>query len=214
MDKRKSFDLSVYVIIDPEICGGDGLETLVSSVTQGGATFLQLRNKKDSELVIEKQARRIMEVLGDSDVTFVLDDYVDLAAKLGMDGVHIGQEDMDYRRARELIGENKVLGLTAFTRRHYEEIDPQVVDYVGTGPVFSTLTKPDKTVLGIDGFSELVRYAPVPVVGIGGITPENSGDVIRAGASGVAMIRSVVGSDDPKGEVMKFVNAVKGARGG
>ena len=83
----------------------------------------------------------------------------------------LGQEDMDFRIAREIIGEDKVLGLTAFTLEHYEEIDPALVDYVGTGPVFSTLTKPDKRVLGVDGFAKLVAKAPVPVVGIGGITP-------------------------------------------
>lgn len=208
----KSFDLSVYVIIDPEICGDDKLEFVALAALRGGATFLQLRNKKDTQLVVEKQARRIMEVVEGFDAVFVLDDYVELATRLGADGVHVGQDDMNYRRARAIIGEDKILGLTAFTRAHYDDIDPGIVDYVGTGPVFSTLTKPDKKVLGVGGFADLVKHACVPVVGIGGISPDNAGEVIKAGAHGVAMIRSVVGALDVQGAARAFVDAVKGAR--
>ncbi len=222
----RKFDLSVYVIIDPAVCGEDRVEEVTIAALEGGATFLQLRNKHDPDDVVERQAQRIIRVLaGDpsysscssyssySNVRFVIDDRVQLAARLGVDGVHIGQDDMDYRRARGLIGEDKILGLTAFTREHYADIDRNKVDYVGTGAVFPTLTKPDKKVLGIAGFADLVKSAPVPVVGIGGITPDNAGDVIKAGAHGVAMIRAVVAADDPKAETQNFVNAVKGARG-
>ena len=212
MGKRKDFDLSVYVVLDPEICGDERLESVALAAVEGGATFLQLRNKVAPEEVVEEQALRIMEVLADFYVSFVIDDHVDLAARLDADGVHVGQEDMDYRAAREIIGEGKILGLTAFTPEHYEEIDPALVDYVGTGPVFSTLTKPDKRVLGVDGFAKLVAKAPVPVVGIGGITPENAGAVIKAGADGVAMIRAVVGAENPGLAAMEFVQAVEEAR--
>lgn len=212
MSKRNNFDLSVYVVIDPEICGDECLESVVRAAVRGGATFLQLRNKSGSEKEVENQARRIMDVLADSNVVFVLNDYVALAARLDVDGVHVGQEDMDFRAARRMIGEDKVLGLTAFTREHYRVVDSGVVDYVGTGPVFSTLTKPDKTVLGVDGFAALVQCAPVPVVGIGGITPDHAGAVIKAGAQGVAMIRAVVGADDPEEATREFVTAVEEAR--
>lgn len=212
MGKRKTFDLSVYVIIDPEICGDEKVEKVVQAAIEGGATFLQLRNKSDCEAVVEDQARRIVGVLADGDVTFVIDDYVELAAVPGVDGVHVGQEDMGFGEARKIIGEDKILGLTAFTPGHYEALDPTIVDYAGTGPVFSTLTKPDKAVLGVGGFADLVKKAPVPVVGIGGIIPDNAGAVIKAGAQGIAVIRAVVGADDPKEATQNFVNAVKEAR--
>lgn len=215
MSQRKRFDLSVYVIIDPAVCGDDRLEVVTKAALDGGATFLQLRNKHDPENVIEDQVRRIMDVLAKpsySDVTFVIDDYAEIAAKLGVDGVHVGQDDMDYREARKLIGDDKILGLTAFSIQHYEEIDTDTVDYVGTGPVYPTLTKPDKQVLGVDGFAELVKHAPVPVVGIGGVTPKNTGNIIKAGAQGVAMIGAVVGADDPKAVTKDFVRVVKEAR--
>jgi len=215
MSKRDRFDLSVYVIIDPAICGDAHIDEVTRAALDGGATFLQLRNKVDTEDIIEKQARRIMGILTDpayANISFVIDDYVELAVKLDADGVHVGQGDMDFKAARDLIGEDKILGLTAFTHEHYEALDPGVVDYVGTGPIFPTLTKPDKAVLGIEAFTNFVKNPPVPVVGIGGITPKNAGEVIKAGAHGVAMIRAVVGDVDPKAATQDFSTVVKEAR--
>ncbi len=215
MASRRHFDLSVYVIIDPSICGDERVIEVARAALEGGATFLQLRNKHDPDNVVEKQARGIAEVLAASsfsNVGFVIDDRVELAVIPGVDGVHIGQDDMGFKEARKLIGEDKILGLTAFTMEHYKKVDPDMVDYVGTGPVFPTMTKPDKAVLGVDGLAKLVKLAPVPVVGIGGVTPNNAGEVIKAGAQGVAMIRAVVGVDDPKAATREFVNAVMEAR--
>jgi thiamine-phosphate pyrophosphorylase len=215
MGNRAQFDLSVYVIIDPSICGDEQVSEVTRAVLDGGATFVQLRNKKDFDDVVEKQAHRIMDILADSaysNVTFVIDDRTELAARLNVDGVHIGQDDIDYKQARKLIGEDKILGLTAFTYEHYAAVDTSQVDYLGTGPVFPTLTKPDKAVLGLDGFASLAKKAPILVVGLGGITPENAGAVIKAGADGVAMIRAVVGVEDPKKATQEFTRVVKEAR--
>lgn len=209
MLKCEKFDLSVYVIIDPLVCGDERIEDVTRAVLAGGATFLQLRNKVDSLAVVENQARRIMSLLKGVGIPFVLDDYAELAAALDMDGVHIGQDDMSVIKARTLIGEDKILGLTAFTSDHYKAVDPSLVDYLGTGPIYPTLTKPDKAVLGEEGFASLVADAPIPVVGIGGITPDNAGAVIRAGADGVAMIRSVIGAADVCGATRDFVEVVR-----
>ncbi len=216
MGNRRQFDLSVYVIIDPLVCGDERVAEVTKAVLDGGATFLQLRNKLDPDDVVEGQVQRIIDVLASdpvySNVRFVIDDRVELASRLNVDGVHIGQDDMDYKEARDLIGADKILGLTAFSLDHYEAIDPAIVDYVGTGPVFPTQTKPDKVVLGIDEFANLVKQAPVPVVGIGGVEPENAGNIIKAGANGVAMISAVVGAQDPKAATQNFLTAVKEAR--
>ena len=206
---RKSFDLSVYFVADPHVCGGRAIEDVVASAVRGGATMVQLRNKTDSVERIEKQARTIQALLAESAIPFILNDYVALAAEIGADGVHIGQDDMKPAEARKIIGDDKILGLTAFTEEHYKAVNKRIVDYVGTGPVFPTLTKPDKTVLGVDGFAALVNQSPVPVVGIGGITPENAADVIAAGAQGVAMMRGVSEARDPEDAVRGFVAATR-----
>lgn len=209
---RNNFDLSVYFIADSSVCDGRAVEDVVAAALRGGATMVQLRNKDCSRDIVIDEAKRIQGVLADSDVPLIINDYVELAAEIGADGVHIGQDDMSIRDARNIMGDNAILGLTAFTRGHYDKIDADVIDYVGTGPCYSTLTKPDKPVLGVSGLMQLVNNALVPVVGIGGITPENTADVISAGAKGVAMMRAISDAIDPEAAAREFVKSVNRAR--
>lgn len=209
---RHNFDLSVYFISDPSVCGGRAVEQVIAAAVRGGVTMVQLRNKIDPLDVVARQARRIQDVLADSTIPFIINDYVELAADIGADGVHIGQEDVSVKEARRIIGADKILGVTAYTRAHYDVLDPETVDYIGTGPFYATLTKPDKPVLGAKGFSELAIDSPIPVVGIGGITPENAKYVIEAGAQGVAMMRAVSEAYDPEVEAQKFVSMIEVVR--
>ncbi len=209
---RNNFDLSVYFVADPAVCGGRAIEDVVYTAIRGGVTMVQLRNKRDSADIIREQARVVHSILADYRVPFLINDHVEIAAEVGADGVHIGQGDMSPAQAREIIGDDKVLGLTAYTRAHYDVVDTSIVDYLGTGPFFPTLTKPDKPVLGADGFAELIADVSLPVVGIGGITPENAGEVIDAGANGVAMMRGVSEAPDPSIAARKFMFAVARAR--
>ena len=214
MIERPKFDLSVYVIIDPATCNNRQVEEVARQARVGGATMIQLRNKTDDLKVVEQQARAVQHALDGSDIPFILNDHVELAAKINTDGVHIGQDDMSAHEARAMIGADKILGLTAFTDEHYAVIDGDVVDYVGTGPFYPTLTKPDKAVLGAEKFKELIPKSPVPVVGIGGITPQNAHAVITAGADGVAMMRAVTAAEDITQATRDFVRAVERARHG
>jgi thiamine-phosphate pyrophosphorylase len=198
MSYRKTFDLYVYFIADPSVCAGRAVEDVVHQAVLGGATMIQLRDKSGDMDQVERNARAIQKVLSGTGVPFLVNDYVAIAAKIGSDGLHIGQDDIAPREARKIIGEYAILGLTAFAPEHFSALDPAVVDYAGTGPFYGTLTKPDKPVLGADGFAALVKLSPVPVVGIGGITADNAQAVIRAGAKGVAMMRSISEADDPR----------------
>lgn len=214
MSARPKFDLSVYVIIDPATCNNRQVEEVARQARAGGATMIQLRNKSDEMSVVEQQAGAVQHALDGSDIPFILNDHVELAAKINADGVHIGQEDMNPSEARAMIGQDKILGLTAFTDEHYAAIDQSIIDYVGTGPFYPTLTKPDKAVLGAEKFKDLITKAPVPVVGIGGITPQNAPAVMTAGADGVAMMRAVTAAEDITQATRDFVRAVERARHG
>ncbi|MGH1457042.1 MAG: thiamine phosphate synthase [Alphaproteobacteria bacterium] len=209
---RETFDLSVYFVVDPSVCNGREVESVVAAAARGGVTMVQLRNKTDPIDVVERQARVTQDILADSGIPFILNDHVELAAMIGADGVHIGQEDMSAKNARDIIGESAILGVTAYTEAHYAAIDSSVVDYVGTGPFYATKTKPDKAVLGAEGFKNLVYGVPIPVVGIGGVTAENAASVIVAGASGVAMMRSLSEADDVEAVAREFVEKVRGVR--
>jgi thiamine-phosphate pyrophosphorylase len=209
MSFRRSFDLSVYFIADPSVCGGRDVAEVVRMAAEGGATMVQLRDKSGDVSQIEAYARAIQVILKPLNIPFLLNDHVALAAKLKLDGVHIGQDDTSPHEARRIMGQNAIIGLTAFTPDHFAKLDPTIIDYAGTGPFYNTLTKPDKPVLGPEGFSELVKRSPVPVVGIGGITPENASAAITAGAKGVAMMRSISEADDPAFATRRFLKSIK-----
>lgn len=204
MSLRRSFDLSVYFVADASVCGGRSIESVVRAAVKGGATMIQLRNKSGDLNAVEREARAIQEVLFNSDVSFIINDYVALAARIGADGVHIGQGDMPPAKARDIIGQAAILGITAFTPDHFAALDPRMVDYAGTGPCYATLTKPDKPVLTRDDFAKMVKSSLVPVVGIGGITPQNASAVLKAGAKGIAMMRAISEADDPREAAKQF----------
>ena len=137
-----------------------------------------------------------------------MNDYVDVAFAARADGVHLGQGDSSAFDAREKLGGQAIVGQTAFTPEHMAAIDQSVIDYVGTGPFYETKTDKGKPVLGAEKFAELVKLSPVPVVGIGGIKPDNARAVIDAGADGAAFMRSVSEADDVEAAMGKMKEAV------
>lgn len=205
---RQTFDLSVYFVADPQACGGRDVVDVVLAAVKGGATLVQLRNKLDPKPVVAAQAAMLAEMLKSLGVPFLVNDYVDIAHDCGADGAHIGQGDVGAAEARKILGEEAILGLTAFTEDHITAVNPALVDYIGTGPFFPTQTDKGKPVLGAARFAELIARSPVPVVGIGGITPDNAHEVLAAGANGVAMMRSVSEADDPAAAAAQFKNVV------
>ncbi len=209
---REIFDPSVYFIIDPAVCGGEDFIDITRTAVKGGVTLVQLRNKIDGADVIVQQGARLMEMLQPFGTPLIINDYVQIAKNIGAHGVHVGQGDISLAAAREIMGEQAIIGVTAFEEGHMKEIDQDIVDYVGCGPCYPTLTKPDKPVLGLETFSKLALMCPVPIVGIGGITPKNASDVIKAGASGVAMMRSISQAQDPQEAAYEFVSSVAAAR--
>lgn len=209
---RHSFDLSVYLVADPSLCGGRAIVDVVRAALRGGATLLQYRDKVNGDDLVAENALALQRVAREFGVPFLINDHVEIAVRIGADGVHIGQGDMSAAEARARMGAGAIIGVTAFTEGHVAAIDPAVVDYIGTGPFYETLTDKGKPVLGAARFAELVELSPVPVVGIGGITAGTAGAVIEAGADGVAMMRAVSAADDVEAAARAFVGAVDTAR--
>jgi thiamine-phosphate pyrophosphorylase len=155
------------------------------AAVEGGATVVQLRRKGAStdELVAAGAG------LGDLGVTFVVNDDVQTAIRLGADGVHLGQSD---EGAEEALAAGLLLGLSASTRREAAVAEFRGAAYVGAGPVWATPSKPDAAEpIGLQGLEEICQSVSVPVVAIGGVTAANARDCLRAGAAGVAVIRGL-----------------------
>jgi thiamine-phosphate pyrophosphorylase len=205
----KKFDLSVYLVADPSLCNGREIGEVVMAAVCGGVTMVQYRNKSEDMPVIMAEAAMLCELLKPLGVPFLVNDYVDVAFAVGADGVHLGQGDVSVADARAKLGDDVIVGLTAFTAEHMAAIDVDAVDYVGTGPFYVTKTDKGKPVLGADGFKAMAALSPVPVVGIGGITPDNARAVMDAGADGVAMMRSVSAAADVEAAAFAFKGAFK-----
>ncbi len=218
MSFRKQFNISVYFVLDPSLCAGRNYIDVAAAAAAGGASMVQLRDKGAGRDEVVHHANNLKQMAADFGVPFIVNDYVDVALEVDADGVHLGQDDVAPADARKMLGEDKIIGLTAFTEERIEAVDPAIVDYIGLGPFYITQTEKGKSVLGPleaggnGRFEELAALSRVPVVGIGGIRPENAAAVIEAGADGVAMMRSISEAEDPEGAAYAFLNVIAAAR--
>ena len=196
----KKFDLSLYLVLDPDLCSEIGMIETARAAVAGGVTMVQLRDKHSGTAAMIETGRALMAMLAGSGALLVVNDDVDAALVIGADGLHIGQDDINPQRARAMIGPGMILGLSVETEALAAAIDPVLVDYAGVGPVFSTPTKPDhKQPIGYEGLARLVALAPVPSVAIGGLKAAHVGDVLASGAHGLAVVSAICGTVDPQG---------------
>ena len=211
---RLAFDLSLYLVIGPEVTAGRDVTSVALAAVRGGATMVQLRYKAGASEIVES-AREVIEVLRPTGVPVIINDRVDLARSLGAQGAHVGQDDMPPDEARRILGEDAIVGLSITDASQLAGVDPSVVDYLGVGPIFPTGSKADAArALGLPRLSEIAGSVRLPVVAIGGITEENAASVIRAGADGLAVISAICGADDPAEAARLLAGRIEAARSG
>ncbi|MCI6632503.1 MAG: thiamine phosphate synthase [Sutterella sp.] len=195
---RTSPDLTLYLVLDPVLCGGsDGMVQTARQAAQAGVTCVQLRAPNWSTKALVDCGLKLKRVLSPYGVPLIVNNDVKAAEIIGASGVHVGQSDMNPRKARALLGKDAVIGLS-ITR--YEEIgtlDPTVVDYAGVGPVYATSTKKDAApAMGPDVLRRIIENLSVPVVAIGGIGVAQAPEMRCAGARGIAVVSAICGQRD------------------
>jgi thiamine-phosphate pyrophosphorylase len=197
-------DLRLYALVDPEHAGGHDLAALAAAVVAGGATLVQLRDKRGSTREMIARARAIKEALKSTGVPVLINDRADVALAAQADGVHVGWDDMEPTFARRLLGPDAIVGLSIKTKAQVDMAPLDALDYVCIGGVFATISKdnPDRPV-GIAGLGDLVgairRRAPaLPAGAIAGIESGNAAQVIAAGADGIAVISALSLAPDPR----------------
>lgn len=211
--KQGETDWSVYVITDRPAAGDRSLTEVVRAAVAGGATAVQLREKRATTREIFELGRLLHRISREADIPLIVNDRVDVALALNAEGVHVGQEDMPAPLARTLIGPDRILGVSAGSVEEARRAEEDGADYLGVGDVYGTPSKPDAGVpIGIEGIRQIAQAVTIPVVGIGGITVENVAPVIRAGAVGVAVISAVLGAPDPEDAARRLADAVRGAK--
>jgi thiamine-phosphate pyrophosphorylase len=199
---RDSFDLSLYLVLDPVQCGGhDAAMSVARAALEGGVTLVQLRAPEWHKRAWFDLARDLLPITRAHRVPFVINDHVDVALAVGADGVHVGQRDLPADIARKMLGPDALIGLSVSNLTEAADADRYagVVDYLGAGPVWATPTKTDaSTPCGIDGIAAIRARARYPTVAIGGIQADNAADVLRAAPAGIAVVSAICRASNPR----------------
>ena len=193
---RTQFDLSLYLVLDPALCGGiAGMAATVYEAVENGVTCVQLRSEKEvSKRYWYEAGMMIKAVLADYNVPLIVNDHVDVALAIDADGVHIGQNDLPADAVRRMLGPNKILGLSVGSITELNSVKLHDVDYVGVGPVFATSTKKDaREAMGVEGLASIVAARAIPKVAIGGINESNVQSVMKTKVDGVAVVSAICG---------------------
>ena len=189
-------DAVLYVIVTAALCRGRDVADVAAAAIRGGARVIQLREKEADDEEVLHSARRLQAVAADLRALFIVNDRVDVAAASGADGVHLGQADLPCREARKLVGPGAVIGVSTHSMEQAREAVADGSTYIGVGPVFPTKTKAPERLAGIEYVRAAATGIGIPFFAIGGITAQNVGAVVEAGAKRVAVCRAVVGADD------------------
>lgn len=207
----RSVDWSLYAIT-PDDVDSETLFDRVCTVLAAGATVLQLRRKGGSTRRLVEEARRIVEAARPYGVPVLVNDRVDVALAVGADGVHLGQEDLCVEDARCLAGEQALVGASTHGPEEAEDAVLRGASYVAVGPVYASPSKRTGPPVGPEGVRAVRRAVEVPVIAVGGILPEHVGDLLMAGASGVAVISGIFGADSVSAQVEAYLARIAEAK--
>ncbi len=201
--------LLLYAITDRTWLKEKTLPEAVEEAILGGATFIQLREKNLGYEEFFKIAGEVKTVTDKYNIPFVINDNVDVAASIDADGVHIGQSDEEIKTAREKLGFNKIIGLSAVTVEDAIKAEQSGADYIGVGAVFNTSTKLDADTVLFETLKEICDAVSIPVVAIGGISKDNVLELIDTGIAGISVVSAIFAQDNIKNATLELLNLTK-----
>ena len=196
--------LLLYAVTDRTWLNDETLYEQVEKAINSGVTFVQLREKKLDEESFLNEALEIQKLCRKYDIPFVINDNVEIARKINADGVHVGQSDMKAGNVRAILGENKILGVSAQTVEQALLAEKEGADYLGVGAVFPTGSKSDAEDVSIETLKEICSAVSIPVVAIGGIDTGNMSKLKNSGISGIAVISAIFAANDIESATKKL----------
>ncbi|EFI34282.1 thiamine-phosphate pyrophosphorylase [Desulfonatronospira thiodismutans ASO3-1] len=206
----KEIDYSLYLVTDNGLCMGRDLTRVVLDAVQGGVSMVQIREKNSTAGEFLNTARALQQRLSDSGVPLIINDRVDVAMAAGAHGVHIGQEDLPYQVVREMLGPDKIIGVSINTYDQLWQASLTDVDYLSLSPVFPTQTKTDtKEPFGLEGLKKARAMTGKPLITIGGINRDNLADIMATGVDGVALVSAVCSADSPADAARELVRIIR-----
>lgn len=203
---RRLLPPPLYAIFDPSQAHGRPLAPILSQLLKGGARILQLRAKEMAANKSLKLAGEIREMTRAAGSLFIVNDRIDIALAAHADGVHLGQEDLPLYIARQLLGRDKIIGISTHDLAQAGEAEKGGADYIGFGPIFGTSTKETGySARGLEMLKEVRKAVKIPIVAIGGINETNVAQVWEAGADSAAIISDLMGAEDVAGKVRRIL---------
>lgn len=188
--------LLLYAVTDRFWLNGKTLYEQVEEAIKGGVTFVQLREKDMDEEGFLKEAIQIQKLCRKYNIPFVINDNVEIAKKINADGIHVGQNDMKAEKVRDVLGEDKIVGVSVQTVEQAKNAEKDGADYLGVGAVFPTGSKPDADSVSFETLKAICQAVNIPVVAIGGIGTENVLKLHGSGISGIAVISAIFAAED------------------
>ncbi len=184
-------NLLLYAVTDRAWLNGETLYSQVEKAIKGGATFIQLREKNLSEEAFLQEAKEIQTLCKSYHIPFVINDNVAIAKEIDADGVHVGQSDMEALNVREVLGEDKIIGVSAQTVEQALLAEKHGADYLGVGAVFNTSSKDDANNVSHEEVQKICKAVSIPVIAIGGISKDNVLSLSGRGLDGIAVISAI-----------------------
>lgn len=215
MYERLKMELKKYLLEDKKlylVTNSDGFENddkfldAVALALKGGVNIVQLREKcSDAKRIIEL-GKRLRQLCSMFNAVFIVNDRIDVAKIVEADGVHLGQDDIDIKEAREIGGENFIIGISTHSPEQALKAVKDGADYIGVGPVFKTPTKEKAVPVGLEYVSWASKNVEIPFFAIGGIDSSNVDEVLAAGAKRIAVVRAIIKSENPENSAKAFIN--------
>jgi len=207
--RNRQIDWSLCFIADSEASAGRNILWLIEEAVAGGATIVQLRGKKWTVREFLTIGVEAVELLRPKGIPLIINDRTDIALACRADGVHLGQDDLPVEAARKILGLGRLIGLSVNTPEEARKAEDVGANYIGVGPIFPTLSKPDLSpLLGVEGLRRIRAEARLPILAIGGITAARAAEVIAAGADGLAVISAIASAVSPRQASTEFIEAI------
>ncbi|MEM8780935.1 MAG: thiamine phosphate synthase, partial [Cyanobacteria bacterium P01_G01_bin.49] len=199
---QKLKNASLYLVTSPQ----ENLLKIVEKALQGGLKLVQYREKNADDIIRLETARELCKICHQYDALFIINDRADLALAVNADGVHLGQQDIPIRLARQILGPNRIIGRSTTNQQEMTKAIAEGADYIGVGPVYATPTKIGKKPAGLDYVNYASKNSSVPWFAIGGIDPININEVIAAGGKKFAVVRAIMQAEEPEKITQELLN--------
>ena len=208
LKKKLLKESHLYVIVDKKVSGRRPIFNIVSKIKDFGADIIQLRDKESKKESILKEAYKLRKLLTNTQTLFIINDYIDIAKLVDSDGIHLGQNDLPIETARQLLGKDKLIGISCHNLNQAIEAQRSGADYISIGPVFSTPTKPEYKAVGLDLISKVKKAVQIPFFVIGGINENNINKIVPLGIKRAAICRAICRAKDMPFTIKKLSEAI------